>query len=203
MIAEHDSASFRRIRLFLFPKPPPSESDTSRCSVSVNRLLGLESPIQKIAFTSSSSVLPIPIFPPNNYPAPARQCDDYEKVDATAEENQKTAEENRKQDEALTASASLLLPENTAAADAGGVSDKETEKVKIQDQSRSIVQEPMPQQQQPPLIVYYVPVWQMQAHMVTNQVSAYALSPATENSSRLDLGMLYRVELPYPTLTFK
>ncbi|CAH2033954.1 unnamed protein product [Thlaspi arvense] len=182
MIAECDSTSFRRIRLFLFPlnHPEPSHAESTRCSVSVNRLLGLEASIQKISFTSSSSVLPIPIFPPSN--GTAAQRVDLEKLDATA------TEENRVKDEAPpTSSTSLFSPENATAADAGGISDKETEKVEIQDQPQQVVQEPSPQQQHRLLpVVYYVPVWPMPPQMVTHQVSSYALSPATEYSSELD-----------------
>ncbi|KAJ0247531.1 Octicosapeptide/Phox/Bem1p family protein [Hirschfeldia incana] len=58
MIAEYDSASPQRIRLFLFP----FESSTGY-PLSAN-LLGLESPMQKIVYTSSySSIAPFPIFP--------------------------------------------------------------------------------------------------------------------------------------------
>lgn len=171
MIAEYDSTRFRRIRLFLFPL---NHVGLTRQSVTVNRLLGLESPI----FTSSSSVLSSPIFSPKNGPV---QFVHSEKVDATA------AEENRRQDEAApTTSASMLPPEKTVPADdAGGVSDRETEIVEIQDQPRPIIQEPLPQQQQP-LIICYLPVWQMQPHMVNYPVAAYALSPATEHSPWLD-----------------
>lgn len=167
MIAEYDSTRFGRIRLFLFPLNYP---EPTRHSVSVNRLLGLESPVQKIAFTSSYSVLPIPIFPPNY--DPAAQCVDHDKVDATTEENWQKSD-------APTTSASLLLPENTAATDGGGYLDKEKEKVEIQEepggssQPRLVVQEPLQQRLLP--VVYYVPVWPMQPHM------AYALS-----SSELD-----------------
>lgn len=173
MIAEYDSTRFQRIRLFLFPlnNLEPTRSEQTRHPMSVNRLLGLESPIQKIAFTSSSSVVPIPIFQPNNGPA---QFVYHDKVDATAEDN-------RKHDEAPTTSASLLPPENTASADAGGVSGRETE---IQDQPRAIIQEPLPQQQ--PFIMCYLPIWPMQPHMINHPVATYTLSPAREHSSRLD-----------------
>ncbi|EOA36697.1 hypothetical protein CARUB_v10012140mg [Capsella rubella] len=169
MIAEYDSTRFRRIRLFLFPLNHP---ELTRQSVTVNRLLGLESPI----FTSSSSVLASPIFPPSSGPPLFVQGD---KVHATA------GEENRRKDEVVTTSASILPPENTAAADdTGRLSDRETELVEIQDQPRPMVQEPLPQQQ--PLIIYYLPVWPVQPHMVNYPMAAYALPPPTEHSSRLD-----------------
>ncbi|XP_010499126.1 PREDICTED: uncharacterized protein LOC104776717 [Camelina sativa] len=171
MIAEYDSTRFRHIRLFLFPLNQP---ESTRQSVTVNRLLGLESPI----FTSSSSVLASPIFPPSSGPTQFVHGDKYH---VTA------GEENMRKDHeaAPTTSASMLLPENTAAADGnGGVSDRETERVEIQDQPRPTVQEPFPPQQ--PMMFCYLPVWPMQPHMVNYPVAAYALSPATEHSSRLD-----------------
>ncbi|CAD5313673.1 unnamed protein product [Arabidopsis thaliana] len=172
MIAEYDSTRLRRIRLFLFPL---NHVELTRQSVTVNRLLGLESPI----FTSLSSVLSSPIFAPNNGPV---QFVHHNKVNAT------TAEENRRQDEAASTTSSSMLPqENTSAAnDVGGFLDRETEIVEIQDQPRPILQEPLPQQQQQPLIICYLPVWQMRPHMVTYPVAAYALTPATEHSPRLD-----------------
>ncbi|ESQ34209.1 hypothetical protein EUTSA_v10009340mg [Eutrema salsugineum] len=172
MIAEYDSSSLRRIRLFLFPL---NHSESTRCSVSVNRLLGLESPVQKTSFTSSSSVHPIPIFPPNN--SPTKRVD-HGKFD----------EENLIKDEAHKTTASLFSPENTAVDAIGGVSDTETEKAEVQDKSRTIVQEPLQQQQQRLMVpvLYYVPVWSMQPQMVTQPVNAYPLSPATEYSSGLD-----------------
>lgn len=167
MIAEYDSTRLRRIRLFLFQLNHP---ELTRHSVTVNRLLGLESPI----FTSSSSVLASPIFPPNNGPM---QFVHYDKVDVTGVA--------RRQDEAApTTFASMLPHENTPADETGGVSGRETEIVEIQDQPRPIVQEPLPEQQ--PLIICYLPVWPMQPHMVNYPVAAYALSPATKHSSRLD-----------------
>ncbi|KAJ4869154.1 Octicosapeptide/Phox/Bem1p family protein [Raphanus sativus] len=165
MIAEYDSASPQRIRLFLFP-----ESST-RHPLSVN-LLGLESPIHKIIYTSSSSVVPFPIFPQSNDTAAKRV--DHGKIHATLEDT-------RIKEEEPMSSASEL----NSAADAG-VSDKETERVEIQDQPRRIVvQEPLQQQHQY-LPIFYLPVLPMQPHTVTRSVNGYALSPAIEYSSGVD-----------------
>ncbi|XP_033133482.1 uncharacterized protein LOC103835588 [Brassica rapa] len=159
MIAEYDSASPQRIRLFLFPSNYP-ESASTRHPLSVN-LLGLEPPIQKIIYTSSSSVVPFPIFPQNN--CTAKQRVDHVKFHATSDEDPIT-------------SASL----NT------GVSDKETEREEIQDQPRRIViQEPLQQQHQF-LPIFYLPVLPMPPHMVTRSVNGYALSPAMEYSTGAD-----------------
>lgn len=157
MIAEYDSASPQRIRLFLFPLNYPESS--TRHPLSVN-LLGLEPPIQKIIYTSSSSVVPFPIFPQNNDTTTKRV--DHGNIHATSDEDPIT-------------SASL----NT------GVSDKETEREEIQDQPRRIViQEPLQQHQFLP--IFYLPVLPMQPHMVTRSVNGYALSPAMEYSTGAD-----------------
>ncbi|CAN6823866.1 unnamed protein product [Brassica oleracea] len=157
MIAEYDSASPQRIRLFLFPLNYPESS--TRHPLSVN-LLGLEPPIQKIIYTSSSSFVPFPIFPQNNDTTTKRV--DHGNIHATSDEDPIT-------------SASL----NT------GVSDKETEREEIQEQPRRIViQEPLQQHQFLP--IFYLPVLPMQPHMVTRSVNGYALSPAMEYSTGAD-----------------
>ncbi|KAG2318817.1 hypothetical protein Bca4012_054978 [Brassica carinata] len=161
MIAEYDSASPQRIRLFLFPLNYPESSTPHPMSVN---LLGLESPIQKIIYTSSSSVVPFPIFPQSNDTAAKRV--DHGKIHATSEDTRKKDEDP-------------ITP--------AGVSDKETERVENQDQPRRIVvQEPLQQQHHQYLPIFYLPVLPMQPHMVTRSVNGYALSPAIEYSSGAD-----------------
>ncbi|CAH8349796.1 unnamed protein product [Eruca vesicaria subsp. sativa] len=164
MIAEYDSASPDRIRLFLFP----FESST-RHPLSAN-FLGLESPIQKIIYTSSSSVAPFPIFPQSIDTGVKRV--DHGKSHATSEDTTN--------DEDHITSASELNSEAEA-----GVLDKETERVENKDEPRRIVvQESFQQQQFLPII--YLPVLPMQPHMVTRSVNGYALSPAMECSPGVD-----------------